>query len=43
VRYAYKYIIILCVSMTSPCSLNRGSAFCKIGKMGGKLWKWCIF
>jgi len=30
------YNIIACVSMTSPCSLNRS----KIGKMGLKLWKW---
>jgi len=38
---SHKYNIIVCVSMTSSCSLNRSATFLKIGKMGsrGKLWK----
>jgi len=26
------------VSMTSPCSLNRSTTFCKTGQIGGTLW-----
>ena len=32
-------IIIVCVSMTSPCSLNCTTTFYEIGKMRDKLWK----
>jgi len=30
---SHKYHIIVCVSMTSPCS-HCGASFCKFGKVG---------
>jgi len=32
--------LIVYLSMTSPCSLNRGTTFYKIAEIGGTLWNW---